>query len=53
MNDFSAVEEYKKASKLGKARYLADTSKVASGHISSLDSILKKIDIVAEVPMGT
>ncbi|MBU3111922.1 BMP family ABC transporter substrate-binding protein [Clostridium lacusfryxellense] len=53
MNDFSAVEEYKKASKLGKARYLADTSKGASGHISSLDSILKKIDIVAELPMGT
>ncbi len=27
MNDFSAVEEYKKASKLAKVRYLADISK--------------------------
>ena len=53
MNNFSSVEEYKKASKLAKAKYLADTTGGITGHISSLDSILKKIDIVAEVPLGT
>jgi len=52
MNNFSSVEEYRKASKLAKGRYLEDTTRGLSGHISSLDSILKKIDIVAELPLG-
>src|SRR5665647_1193118 len=52
MDNFSSVEEYRKASKLAKARYLVDTTRGVNGHISSLDSILKKLDIVAEVPMG-
>ncbi|GCD11184.1 hypothetical protein [Clostridium tagluense] len=41
--NFSAVEEFKKASKLAKLRYYVDISKGKSGHISSLDSILKKV----------
>ena len=52
MMNFSAIEEYKKASKSAKLRYYMDISKGNSGHISSLDSILKKIDIVAEIPLG-
>ncbi|MGV8980983.1 BMP family ABC transporter substrate-binding protein [Clostridium sp.] len=52
MMNFSAVDEYKKASKLAKLRYYLDKSKGNSGHISSLDSILKKLDIVAEMPLG-
>ncbi|MBW9147956.1 BMP family ABC transporter substrate-binding protein [Clostridium sp. CM028] len=52
MISFSSVEEYKKASKLAKVKYHMDISRGASGHILSLDSILKKIDIVAEVPLG-
>ncbi|WP_291635897.1 BMP family ABC transporter substrate-binding protein, partial [Clostridium sp.] len=52
MNNFSAAEEYKKASKLAKVKYYRDISRGNSGHISSLDNILKKIDIVAEIPLG-
>ena len=50
--NFSTIDEYKKASKLAKLRYYMDISKGNSGHISSLDSILKKLDIVAEIPTG-
>ena len=53
MSDFSSIEEYKKASKLAKAKYYADMLRGNSGNIPSLDSILKKIDIVAELPLGT
>jgi len=52
MSNFSSVEEYKKASKLAKAKYYADIVRGNSGNIPSLDSILKKIDIVAELPLG-
>jgi basic membrane protein A len=52
MNNFSAVEEYEKANKLAKVRYYIDIVKGNAGHILSLDSILKKVDIVAEVPLG-
>ncbi|MBU3158238.1 BMP family ABC transporter substrate-binding protein [Clostridium frigoris] len=50
--NFSSVDEYKKANKLAKAKYSIDILKRSSGHISSLDSVLKKIDIVAEIPLG-
>ena len=49
MNNFSSIDEYKKASKAAKVRYYTDIAKGNSGHILSLDSILKKVDIVAEV----
>jgi len=52
MINFSAIDEYKKASKLAKLRYQMDISKGKLGNISSLDSILKKLDIVAEIPLG-
>jgi len=52
MMDFSAGDEYKKASKLAKLRYYTDISRGKSGHISSLDSILKRLDVVAEIPLG-
>ncbi|MBW9151227.1 BMP family ABC transporter substrate-binding protein [Clostridium estertheticum] len=52
MMNFSSVDEYKKANRLAKAKYSADILRGNSGHISSLDSILKKIDIVAEIPLG-
>jgi basic membrane protein A len=52
MNNFSAASEYEKANKLAKVRYYMDIVKGNSGHILSLDSILKKVDIVAEVPLG-
>ena len=52
MSNFSSVEEYKRASKLAKTKYYMDISRGYSGHICSLDSILKKVDIVAEVPLG-
>ncbi|MGK0465880.1 BMP family ABC transporter substrate-binding protein [Clostridium sp.] len=52
MNNFSSIDEYKKASKSAKVRYYTDIAKGNSGHILSLDSILKKVDIVAEVPLG-
>lgn len=52
MINFSSVEEYKKASKLAKVKYYMDISRGSLGHIASLDNILKKIDIVAEVPLG-
>lgn len=52
MNNFSLIDEYKKASKSAKVRYYTDIAKGKSGYILSLDSILKKADIVAEVPLG-
>ncbi|MCJ7691230.1 MAG: BMP family ABC transporter substrate-binding protein, partial [Clostridiaceae bacterium] len=52
MNNFSSIDEYKKASKSAKLRYYTDIAKGNSGHILSLDSILKKVDIVAQVPLG-
>lgn len=52
MNNFSAIDEYKKASKSAKMRYYTDIAKGNSGHILSLDSILKRVDVVAEVPLG-
>lgn len=52
MMGFSAVDEYKKASKLAKLRYYTDITRGKTGHISSLDSILKRLDVVAEIPLG-
>lgn len=52
MMNFSSVEEYKKASRSAKVKYNVDILRGNSGHISSLDNILKKIDIVAEIPLG-
>ncbi|WP_298836646.1 BMP family ABC transporter substrate-binding protein [Clostridium sp.] len=52
MMNFSSVDEYKKANKLAKTKYSADILRGSLGHVSSLDNILKKIDIVAEIPLG-
>ena len=52
MNNFSSVEEYRKASKLAKVNYYTDKSRGNSGNITSLDNIMKRVDIVAELPLG-
>lgn len=52
MYEVSLKEEYKKAQRAAKNRYVIDKTKGLSGNIPSLDRITKDVDIVAEIPLG-
>ncbi|MCK8059199.1 MULTISPECIES: BMP family ABC transporter substrate-binding protein [unclassified Fusibacter] len=53
MIDVHAIEEYSKAVSLAKKSYQRSKAQGESGHLTALDGLLKEIDIISTVHLGT